>query len=283
MDYTIIGADIGYENTKTSEKAKFPSRVTKVEPILPYGKTLELDGVKYYVGIGNGTYQLNKIDNELTKVLLIYGLCASTRDERIRVVTGLPIMQYKSQREQLRKMILDLKTVKCIYCGSPRTIIIDDVLVRPQGVLGGLTVDIGSRTVDISYVVDGELRYYNTIYNGLNDFFTRIIHAVNDKFTLALDESYGYSIVKDGLCINDDDKKKDLDFIEPIKKDYANMIDEEIVRSKATCKATLCGGGAELLQKEIKFPSILATDPQFANAHQFKAWGNERWGVSKLW
>jgi len=273
----VIGCDMGYADTKTSESFICHSRMTKVEPLLGYSKTLEIGSEKYYVGTGNGTIELNKIDKEITKVLLIYSICASTKDDKVKVVTGLPIGQYREYRDELRDMVMALGKVQCRFDGVPRTITIEDCSIRPQGVMGGLTVDVGGRTIDISCIEDTELKYAKTIYDGMINFFSRIIETVNAKYCLALSDYHAQRILTQGLIIND--QKMDIGFVKPIIDEYVEKIVEEIKLTSATCKAVLCGGGAKLLYSEIssRYPSVLAAEPQFANAYMFKKYGERKW------
>lgn len=272
----ILGIDLGYSFTKTSEGFICPSRITKVEPLLGYSKTLELNE-KYYVGTGNGTIELNKIDKEITKVLLIYAICASTKDEKVKIVTGLPIGQYREYKDELKQMILSLRTVRCLFNGLPRTITIEGCIIRPQGILGGLTVDIGGRTVDVSCIEDSELKYAKTIYEGMLNFYSKIIEAVNAKYCLSLPDYYAQKILTNGFYLNDE--KKDTTFLKAVIEEYVDKIVEEMKMASATSKAALCGGGAKLLFGEInkRYPAFLAAEPQFANAYQYRKYGEKKW------
>ena len=83
------GIDVGYSFVKTSTGVFFPSKITQVEPMLGHGRTLRYREALYYIGTGNATVSINKIDETITTVLLLYALCASLAGDRCRLATGL--------------------------------------------------------------------------------------------------------------------------------------------------------------------------------------------------
>jgi actin-like ATPase involved in cell morphogenesis len=193
------------------------------------------------------------------------------------LVTGLPIAQYQQHKDELRERIMAC-SAKVGYNGHARDVRIVDCLVRPQGVLGnGLSVDIGGRTTDIALVVNGQLEYAKTLYEGMILLYSRIMDAINTKYGLTLPDHYAQTILTEGLILKDE--KQNIDFVLPILSDYVDRVVDEIVLSSAVSKAILLGGGAKLLYAAIakRYPSILAAEPQFTNAHLFRKVGEKVW------
>ncbi len=273
----IVGDDLGYSDVKTHTRFMCQSRITEVEPLLGHRRTIEMGGKRYYVGVGNGTVDVNKINSEITKVLLTYSLCVSSQSPVVRVVTGLPLSQFKEQRDSLRAMVMACSG-PVVVNGVRRELRIEDCIIHPQGVHGnGLSVDIGGRTTDVAYVENGHLLYAKTIYDGMIPLSGRIINAINAKYGLALPDERAWSIL-DGLTIGD--KEQDTSCITPVLSEFADRIVAEITLAAAITKPTISGGGAPIMFKAMqrRLPScVMAPDPQFVNAMVYRRVGEKAW------
>ena len=277
-----IGVDVGYSYTKDNYGHIFRSAMMEGTNI--GGMKMEIDGKKYIVGAGNGTTDVNKANNELTKVLLLTDLYLNGADE-YKIVTGLPISQYKTQENVLRHSIM--KYSRSIVNG--RAIHISDVRVYPQcaGALLSVNfrqsctvVDIGGRTTDIGLFVFENGRFtltnYSTLYVGMESLFSEIAGAVNDRFELSIPTWQGESILRNGLVI--DGNPQDTRFLEPVIKNHCEPICKELVLRYPvrSMPVVLCGGGAIPLKQFIKScaPSVgVINDSQFSNAKGFYKWG----------
>lgn len=294
----IVGIDLGYTYTKTSELVKFESKITEVEPLFG-GKKLKIDGCTYYIGEGRGTLELNKIDSTVTKACLFYALGKMrTGVEGFKIVTGLPIGQYKTLQNEFRRMLLDnnYKTIS-VDSEPEKRIYIEDVKIYPQGagalfgqnIVGdAIVVDIGGRTVDIAYfsIQDGvrKLIKSETLYDGMLALYSTIINHVNAKHMLNLPVEYAQNILNTGLVI--DGEKQDVSFLKPILTEHIENICNEIrINYPAnTTPIYLCGGGAELLDNAFgkHFKNIQKfNNSQFANAIGFKKVGETIWPTSR--
>lgn len=280
----ITGIDVGYSFTKTHTGLMFPSRMTKTEPMLGYGNVLRWKGETYFIGTGSGTVSLNKVDEEITAVLSLYALCGTLQQEKCRVVTGLPIGQYASQKDALKALFVEkLKDTTVLYNGAVRRIIIEDAAVYPQGLLSidgeYVSVDVGGMTVDIAYVVDGEIAYSKTLYCGMRSLHSKIIDMVNNKYECKLPSEYAHRILTEGLYVHG--KQDDISFLLPAYQEHVETIVSEVRES--TPKITtvyVTGGGAEILYESIKkrIPyAKLVENSQFSNADNFKMWGDMLW------
>lgn len=290
---TILGVDVGYTYTKTSEGVIFPSKIAEADTIST-GDKITIGNKSYFIGTGISTFDLNKIDSEVFKVCLIASIAKSTPDNDVKVVVGLPIGQYQNQKDQLEKMLEENKTVKITYDGEERTLNIKDFKVYAQGAAAlysqkisgdAIIVDIGGMTTDIAFFeINGNTRrvtFSSTVFKcGTLTLYSKVIQAVNEHFTLSLESSDGEAILRDGLAV--DGIKQDVGFIKPIIIEHVNRIIDEL-HVNYPCKIKpiyLCGGGSLILGEVIKreFPNAsYMNDAQFANAKGFKEVGLKVW------
>ncbi|MEG0944407.1 MAG: ParM/StbA family protein [Angelakisella sp.] len=294
----IVGVDLGYTYTKTSEMLKFESKISEVEPLLG-GKRLKIDGCTYFMGEGKGTVDLNKIDSVITKACLFYALGkVKTGAEGFKIVTGLPIAQYQTLQEGLKQMILNNRYKMISVDLEPdKRIYIEDVKVYPQGagalygqnIVGdAIVVDIGGRTVDIAYfsIQDGvrKLTKSETLFDGMLTLYSSIINRVNAKYMINLQPEYSQNILINGLTIDGD--KQDIGFLKPVISEHIEGICNEIRLNYPANTTTiyLCGGGAELLEGAFKrhFKDIQKlNNSQFANAIGYKKVGEAIWTINR--
>ena len=291
LSMQIVGLDLGYTYTKSSNMDIFPSLCTKTEPLLG-GKSVAFDGEIYYVGDGTGTIDLNKVDAEVTKACLFYAL-SLIPDKDIYLVTGLPISQYRTQEQDFKNMILDSRYKAVTADGKSKLICVNDVIVFPQGAgalysqdinSDAIVIDVGGRTVDIAYFElnkgKRKLEKSGTLYNGMLSLYTDIIAHVNTKYELSLPPKYAEHILLNGLTI--DGEPQDISFLAPTIAEHVDKICGE-VKVNYPYKTTdiyLCGGGGEILHKafERRFKGItLMENSQFANAIGFKKVGETIW------
>lgn len=289
----IIGVDAGYYATKTSEGVIFPSRISTNENILEESANITIDNKKYAVGEGEVIVDFNKINSELTKACILYALSKSSNDVEFDIVTGLPVAQYKNQKDELKAMLQSLRLNRIEVNNQKRTIIINRVEIFPQGagalycteIFGDVVlVDIGGRTVDICNfeIIGGKrkLTKHSTIYEGTLNLYSKIINLINSKYEVDLKLEDGEKILRHGLEIYGE--KQDLSFLKNIIQEHCERILKELTLNYPikTSKVVLVGGGAMLLKPAIekKIPNCtLIPNAQFANANGFKKVGLSLW------
>lgn len=288
----IIGIDIGYSSTKTSEGIIFDSAYSKSDG-LQSGIEIKINDVNYIVGVGSSCYDVNKINTELTKVCLFTALALSSDDSNFDVVTGLPIAQYKTQQSEFEQYISNNNACEVVYNGVKRVIKINKCKVYAQGAgalysqyIDGnaIIVDIGSRTCDIAlFQISNSKRSlskYSTLYCGMFQLYSNVISAVNNKFNLSLSPDYAETILCDGLKLNGEFQS--LDFLIPIYKNHINELCKEldINYPVQAVPLYLCGGGADILFNVLKQKysnCMIISDSQFANANGFRKVGEKIW------
>jgi plasmid segregation protein ParM len=278
----IVGIDVGYSFTKTSTGMIFPSKITTVEPMLGYSRTLYWHDTLYYVGTGSGSVAMNKTNEEVTSVLCLYALCGAAQERSVRVVVGLPVGHYKAQREALAAATRALSGA-VEYDGVEIQIEIEDVAVYPQGLLpidgDYVSVDIGGCTVDIIYVEQGEVKYAKTLYTGMQSLHGKIMDAINEKYESKLDDEYAHRVLTEGLFVRG--KRQDMAFLKPIYQEHVESIIQEINKSTPAKMASiyLTGGGAPILFDAIqeKLDVELWNESQFSNAEMYRMVGEDLW------
>lgn len=281
----IKAIDIGYTFTKDESKNKFKSAYTTIDSVVTGAHKLKVDNKTFYVGTGKETIDLDKCETEINRLCLLTDLALS-QDDEFFIVTGLPINQYKEQKDKLKNFFL-LQNNKEVSINDKieKIIRINDILVYPQGV-GALysqniqgdiiIVDIGGRTLDVALIemVDGkyQLQKSNTWYEGMLVLYSKVIEVINKKFELSLEPRYAEKFLLNGLELFGE--KQDLTFTVPVVQEHFEKIFRELMLNypSKTTPIYLCGGGAHLLYNAFqkRFPNVqLMQEGQFANVMGF--------------
>jgi len=292
----IKGLDNGYLYTKSisdNEHMIFKSAYSTLDKVISGTAYVNIDGKDYYIGAGKTITQVDKTDHEINKVCTLTNLALSGNND-YSLVVGLPIGQYKLQKDKFIKMIISYNNSEIIFKGSSMNINIKDVTVYPQGAgaLYSMTqvngdyilFDIGGLTIDVALIEmmfgSPSIQKYDTWYKGIVTQYSSIIEQVNMRYNLTLEPKYAEKILTNGLII--DGEKKDISFIQIILEKYLDDLftDFRINYPSKTTTIYLCGGGASLLFDLFKkyFPqTILMQDCQFANATGFYRIGQQKY------
>lgn len=295
MQNSIIkGIDAGYTYLKTPEII-FPSKITTKERIFQDSTSLEIGGKIYTVGEGEVVTDLNKVDNELTKNIILAGLVKSSPVNNFYVVTGLPIGQYNAQREQLKAMLLQYPVIHLGIDGTYRTIRILGAEIFPQCAGAFYTMskdqlenglylicDWGGRTVDFTLweVTNGKrkLIHSTTIAQGSLILYKDIIRYINVKFDMSLDIEQGERIV-DSRIIDVYGRKEDFgSVIDSFKADQIETVFKHINLEYPQFKIAKhigCGGAFRMYSHDYKkrMPVKMMPNSQKANAIGFEIVG----------
>lgn len=287
----ILGIDLGSYSVKTSTKVTFLSKFTEGESFTDNNKVVFNNKV-YNIGEGEFSTDWNKSRKENTLLLLYAAIVKSTKDNFNQIVLGLPVQQYKKNKENLIELIENNK------CGliENRNLIITDIAVAPEGastyyamnielrnMVGNkqlIIIDIGGRTTDIIVFENKKIIDVKTIAIGMLNIYQEIIDSVNSKYTESLVLEDGETILKDGLFLKGE--TKDISFIQPILKRNFNTIFKELQLKYNTNKGYiyLTGGGSitlELAFKNRLKNLIVSKNPIFDNAIGFEKVGESLW------
>jgi len=292
----IIGVDLGNFSVKTSEKERFISKISEGENFTGEN-TFILDNGKYTVGEGEFITDWNKSRKENTIQMLYYALGKSTTDDFNQVVLGLPIQQYKKEKDTLKRLIMDNRSKEITIDNETRNIFITDIEVAPEGaaayynldletkkLIGRkqlLIIDIGGRTTNVCLFKEKKIKEVITIAVGMLNIYQDIVNYVNTEYIESFKLEDGEVILNEGLFLNG--KQQDRSFIKPILQRHFNSIWKEIQLKFNTALGyvLLTGGGSLILGKAFKNRLednlIISKNPIYDNALGFKKVGEALW------
>lgn len=285
----ILGVDLGNWNVKTSEGDIFPSRYTVIENILgATGDVLEHEGIKYYIKEGKLENNYDKANKETNIILFLYSLAIQNKSY-FKVVVGLPVLAYKNSKDKFRDKLLENKIYKLNLNGKEKTIVIEDIIVFPEGAgayfniqnraKNAVIIDIGGGTTNIVSFKNGKLDKCTTIAKGMIELYNRIRDYLNSKHTLKLELEDIESILKEGLRV--DGEEVNWGFMRTITDNFTIELMNELRNFDIrTCAVYLSGGGSKLLKSTLKnkIPGlVLVEDYLFSNAKGFKNAGVSKW------
>jgi plasmid segregation protein ParM len=291
----ILGIDLGNFGVNTSENDFFYSRISDISNFSEENK-INYEGADLYIGDGEFSTDWNKSQKENTLPLLFSALARSSNENLFQVVLGLPIQQFKTNKNDFQKYIEENRGKTIIYKGIRREIIITDVLVAPEGAaayynlsieqkqtIGNKTliiVDIGGRTTDVCLFENKKIKNVRTIPVGMLNVYKDIIDYINTTYTEDYNLEDGELILKEGLFLRG--KQRDISFMQPILQRYFNSIYKDLQLNFNTSKGyiLLTGGGSLVFNKAFKNRLdnlIMSDDPVFDNAKGFKKLGVSIW------
>ncbi len=328
-----LGLDVGYGYTKginsQNKRVLFPSVVARgferaIDPFLKedsditknlYVKITTADSSTsgyYYIGelaqrsSPFGIFDLNAHRVEITETKIFMAVASALlADEdtvEFRVVTGLPLKQYKVQKDAFMNQIKNFEAVVEFPDYNIRKVVkFTNVNIFPQAagaVYTALTmenlydyfikntyvvlVDIGFKTTDFAtFYYNGKLDFIPDLSNTIDIGISRVLNFIDKIYTQKTganaDLETLMTIIKEGKIYY---RRKFVDFTEEL-----NELKEETFR--AIIKAVLntlgdkyervstvfvAGGGAVDLFTQLKdahYRLIIIPDPQFANAKGF--------------
>ncbi len=278
---TVLGIDQGNSDYKTSNLITFPSKASTIGNLLN-SKPFIIDSQNYYIGDGSHDPEYRKTNKKNIKPLFLYAIFRATQDTNVKVVTGLPLSQYKQDKDQMKHIVMGFRNAQIVYQGVTRKIIIDDCEVYPEGVSGedGVHVDIGGGTIDVCLIENKRVVSSFSIPLGTLKLYINYINMINSKYGLDLKPDDAPKIIDKGLSI--DGVTVDISFtVEVFKAFVEDFISAlKTAFSLSTNPVKIMGGGGQLLFRSIKnrIPQAkLAPNPIFANAQNFYEVGVSKW------
>lgn len=288
-----IGIDLGNWNVKTSTGDIFSSRYTTVENLLGSNADIfEYEGIKYYMCEGQLENNYDKASKETNIILLLYAL-ALQKENHFRVVVGLPISSYKANRDKFREKLLESKVHNIKLNGRAKTIVIEDVIVFPEGAgayysiqnrsKNAIIIDVGGGTTNIAGFKNCKLDKSTTLGKGMIELYSRIREYLNSTYTLKLELEDIEGIMRDGLKV--DGEQISFNFLKDIVEEFTKQLMNELRNFDIrTAEVYLVGGGTKLLKgvltNKIKGLKIIE-DYLFSNAKGFKKIGDKKWKESE--
>ncbi len=300
--FSVVGTDIGNISTiSTSDDNQIviESRIKEFTNLNELGsnEVFEYEGKKYVVEQGKFENNYIKHDKENFLQLLFYSIAKVAKEDRVKLVLGIPAGQYNQNRDKLKKFIME-NNFKRITIGLSkdsitRNIFIDEVMICPEsyGVkaigamkqckanIKSLVIDIGGGTTDIAEFdeqgkfIDGE-----SIETGLLDLYRNTRKVLNDEFgaKATLEEARKYFDGELELMNGDNEYKKPLlldnmkSILNELRGLYPNMSQLNLI---------LTGGGAKkgysLFSK--LYPQTIVVSDITANSRGFYNVGVKKW------
>lgn len=295
-----IGIDLGNCNLKTSKKIIVPALITRGgNYLISTGYEINFNGELFIIGEGDYDTNLNKLSKENLLPMLCLAAGLSTKEEFIRVVLGLPINQYRSNKNKMLEIIEENKILNFKLNGLDRCICIEEASIFPEGVAtyysldiekrkalvdqNLIILDIGGRTTDIALLKAGKKRSVaksTSLDVGMINIYNDMINEINSLYTLGLNIEDAEGILKNGLEV--DGEKQDTSFIKNIVKNNIEKVFKELNISYPvrTSPLIVTGGGGKSFFKSLKkrYPTAqLVEDNLFSNAIGYKRVGDKLW------
>lgn len=280
----IIGIDLGNYAVKTSTGYLCPAKCSKVPGVLK-NTALATDEGTYYIGEGSFDTEYRKAKKEFTRQLFLYA-AAMAGDQHIRAVVGLPLSQYREDKDALRSLLMSRRVNDLTINNKPYRVIVDDVEVYPEGLSAifgtdfeGVIVDIGGRTTDCCEVAQGKVSNPYSLPKGTLNLYSDFIKALNGK-GLDLKPEDADRILRKGLRV--DGVPVDISgAMEVFRSFVSDLVAElQLEYSLKTHDVLLIGGGCQLLHQAIRnrIPAArMINEPLFANALGFRKVGESIW------
>lgn len=286
----IIGVDVGNFNTKSSNGVIFESKVSKLGSLLGSKYNLVLNDEEYKLGEGNFDTEFRKINKENYFKLLFGALALSDVDNEVELILGLPISQYKADREELIEKVKEHYHLEGSLNNRQYNLYITNVDVYPEGIASvedtfkGIIVDIGGRTTDCTLLnVKNNKRIIEhpvSMPTGTLNLYSDFINAINGKYSLDLKIDDTERLLKDGLKIKGE--KKEIKFAKDVFIDFVKHLISKlrVEYSLDTHDISFVGGGSLLLEGIIRtlLPyAEVKKDGLMSNVEGFKKYGESLW------
>lgn len=311
---TLVGNDLGYGQVKTVSgemRSRFLSAVGT--PISDFGRvaaittekelleslSMTYDGKKYYVGHnaivnsrnGRLTLRQNKAESEDNKIKFMMALALFTQEDQeyaeFDVVTGLPVLEFKNQKDKLYNMIFNygrpfefvmhygfksvkktikIKNVKIISQGEGAfyDFILDNngkLVKEAASLVGGMVmvVDPGYRTTDIVTMENG--KYIETASDqfnkGINQMHQEVLRLTMERLNIKKEMKDMDDIVRSGKLFHNMKEYNMTKVIADAAGPYAEDIVDQLHsltndQLGSMQRVLLCGGGAEIIYPYVK-------------------------------
>lgn len=287
------GIDVGNYSLKEFPNTNIKSLINTEESLLSSTSIkLEYDNKVYYIGEGNYETELIKSNKENFLPLLLTGLALNSPDYDIfqQVVCGLPISQYSQNKEALINLVVNERVREIKLNDVPKKLIINNFSVYPESVGAYyslnthddlILVDIGGRTSDIAYIVDGKLKQSSTVIVGTINIYKDVADKLKNLYGLNIGIQEAERIIGRGY-LQIDGEDIDLNFIKEILKTNFIMVNDELnLKFPARMeKIILVGGGFKLFEKAFKNRyrnCYVAEQPIYANSIGFRKVAEKLW------
>lgn len=302
----ILGLDIGnITSIGVGEKEDFliESRLREFEELDDFSGNdiVEINDKKFIFNEGYFENNVVKHEKENFINLLYYTIAKTLEKEQcnendVKIVVGVPAGQYNSEKERLKKVILDNQCKNIKINGKSRTINIEDVFIAPEGYgakvealqskkdkLKLLMIDIGGGTSDAAlFDENGRFIGGKSIKVGLLDLYKNVQEVLDLKYKLSVSLEDAKKYFDGELDIRNEKFEVENTYkTEALNKLVKFLINElrglyPNISQYAIC---LCGGAASRVLPVFKkvYVQTEAISDIKANAKGFRKVGLARW------
>ncbi|HAT4365522.1 ParM/StbA family protein [Clostridium perfringens] len=302
----ILGLDIGnITSICVGDKEDFitESRLREFEELDDFSGNdiVEINDKKFI--FNEGYFENNVVKHEKENFInLLYYTIAKTLDKEnskendVKIVIGVPAGQYNSEKERLKKVILNNQCKNIKINGESRTINIEDIFIAPEGYgakvealqakkekVKLLMVDIGGGTSDAAlFDENGRFIGGKSIKVGLLDLYKNVQEVLDLKYKLSVSLEDARKYFDGELDIRNEKFEVENTYkTEALNKLVKFLINElrglyPNISQYAIC---LCGGAAGRILpvfKKVYIQAEAITDIK-ANAKGFRKVGLAKW------
>ena len=215
---------------------------------------IEVEGKKYYIGVGKYSLEYIKIDKESLIPQILY--CINEANQGNNITTDLAILlpiEQMAMKEELKKL-LERRFYSSTINGKQVNIRIEKVVVLPEAQVARfslsedkqsedlLLVDIGSRTTNIVATSQGELVLNITRKIGVLNLYERLMKQLNSQGEILELEDIEPQLKRNRIILSEEMKMEFLKEVLNSFKSEVNIANHDVMFS---------GGGSLVLQSVI--------------------------------
>lgn len=297
----ILGLDIGNLTTvcvSENNEVVFESRLKPYQQLNRFSgnDVFEIDNQKFIFEEGYFENNLIKHEKENFINLVYYAIAKTCDSNSIYLTIGVPAGQYNSERENIRRTLMQnsCKTVK--LNNKLRSITIEDVFVAPEGYgvkvealtninnnSKTLVVDVGGGTTDAAeFDEKGRFIGGKSIKKGLIDLYKEVADTLDNEYRLSVSLEDARKYFDGELSVKNDNFEEVTEYkkeallnlgkylLNELRGMYTNLSQYNII---------LSGGGAKTLHPLFLkvYPQTKAITDIKANAKGFRKVGVAKW------
>lgn len=215
---------------------------------------IEVEGKKYYIGVGKYSLEYIKMDKESLIPQILY--CINEANQGNNITTDLAILlpiEQMAMKEELKKL-LERRFYSSTINGKQVNIRIEKVVVLPEAQVARfslsedkqsedlLLVDIGSRTTNIVATSQGELVLNITRKIGVLNLYERLMKQLNSQGEILELEDIEPQLKRNRIILSEEMKMEFLKEVLNSFKSEVNIANHDVMFS---------GGGSLVLQSVI--------------------------------
>ena len=215
---------------------------------------IEVEGKKYYIGVGKYSLEYIKIDKESLIPQILY--CINEANQGNNITTDLAILlpiEQMAMKEELKKL-LERRFYSSTINGKQVNIRIEKIVVLPEAQVARfslsedkqsedlLLVDIGSRTTNIVATSQGELVLNITRKIGVLNLYERLMKQLNSQGEILELEDIEPQLKRNRIVLPEEMKMEFLKEVLNSFKSEVNIANHDVMFS---------GGGSLVLQSVI--------------------------------